>query len=183
MNNPTTMADHTTEMRLTYLAAVPHTLFTAIVWLCAGVLGDYVSPSSAIVFFIFGGTFIFAGGEFIRKLMKAPNLLSKENRLPQFFTLLAFTVPLSYPLIYLITKNNATHFFPAFMVLIGAHYLPFVYGYGLKTFGVLSVLLVALGTYFSIFSATAFSTPAYITAGLLVVLASIHYQRVKKEAS
>ena len=173
--------NHAFEMRQTYLGATPHTLFTAIIWATAGLLGDFVSKSYAIVFFIVGGTFIFAGGELLRKLMRAPKAVTPGNRLPQFFTLLAFTVPLSYPLIYLITRSNIDHFFASFMVLIGAHYLPFVYGYGMKTFGVLSVLLVGLGTYFGMFSVVSFSKPAYFTAGLLLIFAAIHYHHVKKE--
>lgn len=184
MLTPTsTFPDYVTEIRQTYLAAVPHTLFTAFIWLKAGIIGDYGLYSSAIIFFIVGGTFIFIGGELLRKLMKAPQRISKENRLPQFFTLLAFTVPLSYPLIYLVTKNNPANFFPAFMILIGAHYLPFVFGYGLKTFGALSILLVGLGTYFGMFFPSSFSFPAYVTATLMLVFAGIHYYRVKKELS
>jgi hypothetical protein len=182
MNAPsTTLTDHVSDMRLTYLGAVPHTLFTAMIWLMAGILGDFFSVSSAIIFFIVGGTFIFVGGELLRKLMKAPNLIQKENNLKQFFILLAFTVPLSYPLIYFVAKSDINLFFPAFTILIGAHYLPFVYGYRMKTFGVLSIILVSIGTLTGISIRTDFSTPAYLTGVTLLVFASIHYYQVKKE--
>jgi hypothetical protein len=181
MTTSNSITNHADEMRLTYWGAVPHTLFTALIWISAGLVGDYFSTSAAILFFIVGGTFIFAGGELLRKLMKTPQLITKENRLPQFFTLLAFTVPLSYPLIYLAIRNNIDHFFPAFMILIGAHYLPFVFGYRMITFGILAVILVALGTFISLVYPLSFSIPAYITGGILLVFAALHYYHVKKE--
>lgn len=173
--------DHNAEMRKTYLCAVPHTIYTSLVWLTAGLLGDLVTRPIAIVFFLVGCTFIFPIGELIRKIMKAPNFISNENKLPQLFTQLAFTIPLSYPLIYLACRLDIHFFFPAFSVLIGAHYLPFVYGYGKKTFAVLSFLLVLTGT-ISIFRfKDSFSISAYISAGLLFAFAVLHYYQLKKE--
>jgi hypothetical protein len=173
--------DHIYQMRMTYLAAVPHTIFTALVWVTSGIVSQLVSEKPAIVTFIVGGSFIFLGGELLKKLFHAPNLIKPDNQLPKFFTLLAFTVPLSYPLIYLICKSNLNLFYPAFMILIGAHYLPFVYGYGMKTFGVLSLLLVSLGTWFSLFNPVSFSTPAYVTACILFVFAILHYFQIKTQ--
>jgi hypothetical protein len=106
--------DFSAQIRKTYLGAVPHTIFTSLVWLTAALLAEQFSKGQAIVFFIIAGSFVFPGGELLRKLMKAPNVVAKENKLPQFFMLLAFTIPLSYPLIYLVCKGNINYFFPAF---------------------------------------------------------------------
>ncbi|MGE0772892.1 MAG: hypothetical protein AB7K37_14345 [Cyclobacteriaceae bacterium] len=119
--------DFATQMRRTYLSAVPHTVYTAAVWLTSGYVADSLSKAMAIVFFIAGCTFIFPFGELIRKIMKPINVLSAGNRLPRLFTLLAFTIPLSYPLIYMACVANINYFFPAFTILVGAHYLPFVW--------------------------------------------------------
>lgn len=173
--------DFSTEMRKTYLCAVPHTIYTALVWLTAGLLGDLFSKPIAIVFFLVGCTFLFPMGELIRKLLKAPNLVSHENKLPQLFTQLAFTIPLSYPLVYLACQVDIHFFFPAFAVLIGAHYLPFVYGYGKKTFALLGALMVTSGTLSIFFFKESFSLSAYITAGLLLAFAGLHYYQLKNE--
>lgn len=173
--------DFNTEMRKTYLTAVPHTFYTAFIWFTAGLMGDLVSRPLAIFFFLVGCTFIFPFGEFIRKVMKAPNLISKENKLPQLFTQLAFTIPLSYPLVYLACIANLNFFFPAFSVLIGAHYLPFVYGYGKKTFGLLGLLLVAVGSICIFYFPGSFSLAAYITAAFLFIFGAIHFNQLKKE--
>jgi hypothetical protein len=39
-----------------------------------------------------------------------------------------------------------TWFFPAAMIVIGAHYLPFITLYGMKMFGILAIALVLVGT-------------------------------------
>lgn len=169
------------EMRKTYLCAVPHTIYTALVWFTAGLLGDLISRPISIAFFLVGCTLIFPMGELIRKLFKAPNLVSSENKLPQLFTQLAFTIPLSYPLVYLAYQVDIHFFFPAFAVLIGAHYLPLVYGYGKKTFALLGALLVITGTLSIFFFKESFSLSAYITACLMFAFAGLHYYQLKNE--
>ncbi len=173
--------DFSTEMCKTYLTAVPHTLYTGLVWLTAGLLGDLISKPIAIVFFLLGCTFIFPLGELLRKLMRAPNMISKENKLPQLFTQLAFTIPMSYPLVYLACLLDIHFFFPAFSVLIGAHYLPFVYGYGKKTFALLGALIAIAGTLTIFFFKDFFSLSAYVTACLLLAFAGLHYYQLKHE--
>lgn len=173
--------DYSSELRETYLGAFPHTLFTAFVWIFSGTWGYYISKPQAIIIFIIAGTFIFPGGELIRKMMRAPNLLSKENKLPQLFTLLAFTIPLSYPLVYLVIKSNVNLFFSAFTILIGAHYLPFIYGYRMPTFGILAILLVSVGTYFALLYSDQFALPAFVTGAILLAFAFIHYLIIKNQ--
>lgn len=173
--------DFSTELRRTYWGAVPHTIFTAAVWIIASGLSFYSSKGQAIMFFIVAGSFTFPGGELIRKFMSTPNLISKENKLPQFFMLLAFTVPASYPLIYFACKANINYFFPAFTVLIGAHYLPFVYGYQMTSFSLLSIALVAQGTFIGYYYPESFALSGFCTGTTLLLFAALHYVMIKKE--
>jgi len=175
------LSDYSREMRDTYLGAVPHTLFTALVWLISAYWADAFSPSQAMVLFIAGGTFTFPGGELIRKIMSTPTTLSKENTLPHLFMLLAFTIPLSYPLIYLVCRSNMNLFFPSFTILVGAHYLPFVFGYKMKSFALLSVVLVGLGTFVSVEYPNSFSLAGYATGSILLFFAALHFLLIKKQ--
>lgn len=43
----------------------------------------------------------------------------------------AFIIPCSYPVIGAAVLHNVNWFYPAFMVIVGAHYLPFVFLYGM----------------------------------------------------
>jgi ABC-type glycerol-3-phosphate transport system permease component len=62
-----TTNNHAHEKGITYAGAVPHTLFTVLIWIIAGFLAVFSTPAKAILFSIMGGTLIFPGGELIRK--------------------------------------------------------------------------------------------------------------------
>jgi hypothetical protein len=56
-----------------------------------------------------------------------------------------FTVPLSFLLVGAATLYREAWFFPAAMIVVGSHYLPFITLYGMRMFGVLAALLVIAG--------------------------------------
>lgn len=171
---------HPTEMRVTYLGAFPHTVVAAVIWLASGILGQFTSTTGTILFFLVAGFFIFPLGEVIRKAMNIPNRLSEDNRLPMLFMWLAFTLPLSYPLIYLACRHEIRVFFSAFTILVGAHYLPFIYGYKMPSFGMLAITLVGIGTYFGLLHPEQFAIPALITGSVLLVFAFVHLFLLKR---
>ena len=173
--------DFTTELRRTYLGASPHTFYTSAVWLGGGIASELVSKGLGIMIFIVGASFTFPAGELIRKFMTTPNLISKGNQLGKMFILSAFGIPLCYPVIYMACLSNINYFFPAFSVLIGAHYLLFIYGYGMRSFGLLSILLVSQGTICAFWYIKHFALSAYITSGSLLIFGIIHFIQVKKE--
>jgi hypothetical protein len=173
--------DFVTQFRRTYLGASPHTFYTAAVWLAGGLVGEFASRGLAIWVFILGATFTIPMGELLRKLMQAPNAMSPENKLGKLFMLSAFGIPLCYPLIYLACRGNLNFFFPAFSILVGAHYLIFIYGYGLNSFGLVAFLLVAIGSLSAIIYPQQFSLSAYGTAIVLIVFGIYHYITVKQE--
>ena len=53
---------------------------------------------------------------------------------------IAFTLPLTLPVVIGIAALRPAWFYPAFMITLGAHYLPFVFLYGMamtfKRFGI-----------------------------------------------
>ncbi len=83
----------------------------------------------------------------------------------------AFTLPLSFPLIYAATATHLRWFYPAFMIAVGAHYLPFIFLYGMWQFGVLSAFLVGSGVVIAVFLPTSFSLGAWVTAIALLLFA------------
>ena len=57
----------------------------------------------------------------------------------------AFVLPLSLPLVFAATAYRQNWFYPAFMIALGSHYLPFIFLYGMWQFGVLAALLIGSG--------------------------------------
>ena len=57
----------------------------------------------------------------------------------------AFIVPFSLPVIGAATLHNQNWFYPACMVVVGAHYMPFIFSYGMWQFGILAAALIGGG--------------------------------------
>jgi hypothetical protein len=64
-------------------------------------------------------------------------------------------------------------FYPAFMILLGAHYLPFVFMYGMWQFAGLCAALVGAGVTIGMYLPQPLSLGAWVAAALLVLFASI----------
>jgi len=74
-------------------------------------------------------------------------------------------------------------FFPALMVLVGAHYLPFASLYGMRMFLFLSGILIAMGVVIALRFSGMFSLGAWIGGLALFVFAWIGRSTVIGEAS
>ena len=59
------------------------------------------------------------------------------------------------------------------MILLGAHYLPFVFLYGMRMFAVLAALLLGGGTLIALYFSASFSVGAWYTAGVLLAFAGL----------
>jgi hypothetical protein len=172
-----------TEFRFTYLAAAPHSITVGILWIISGLISNYTSTITAILFFFFATAVNFPIGELIRKLMKAQNRMSEDNNLAKLFPLLSFTIPLSIPIVFMACQYNINWFFPAFAVLIGAHYLPFVWAYQMPTFAVLGISIVVSASFIGYYYSNSFNLAAYVTGALIVLFGILHLIMVKKEIS
>jgi hypothetical protein len=68
------------------------------------------------------------------------------------------------------------------MIVLGAHYLPFVFMYGMWQFGVLCATLVACGVAIAMYLPKPVSLGAWLTAALLFVFAFVgRYVARRKE--
>ncbi len=169
------------EIRKTYYGAAPHTLCVGLLWITSGIVSKFASINFTVLFFFFACAVNFPLGELLRKAMKMENFLSKENNLPKLFTYLSLTIPLSMPIVYMACKYNINWFFPSFAVLIGAHYLPFVWAYKMPTFGILAGLIIAIGIICVLKYSDSFPIAAYMTGSTMILFAVIHYSLVRKE--
>lgn len=163
------------------MGAAPHTLCVGLLWILSGVLANFASVGFTVLFFFFACGVNFPLGELLRKGFKVKDVLSKENNLPKLFTYLSFTIPLSMPIVYMACKYNINWFFPAFAILVGAHYLPFIWAYRMPTFGILGALLISIGILCVLKFSDSFSMAAYMTGSTMIVFAIINFIIVRSE--
>jgi hypothetical protein len=83
----------------------------------------------------------------------------------------AFIVPLSLPIIGASTLYNINWFYPAFMIVVGVHYMPFIFLYGMREFAMLSALLIGAGVSIGMLLPHTFAVGGWFTSVALLVFA------------
>ena len=169
------------EMRSAFLGGFAGQLVSGIIWLIAAALGMFLKPSAGMAALFFGSMGIFPLTQLVVRLMGRPGKVSPENGLWKLGSQVAFTVPLNFLLVGAVTLYRAEWFFPAAMVVVGSHYLPFITLYGMKFFGILAGLLIVCGAMLALYGPQIFSLGGWITGVLLIVFAFIGRSLVLKE--
>jgi len=67
------------------------------------------------------------------------------------------------------------------MIIVGAHYLPFVTLYGMRMFAVLAGSLIMGGAYLGLYGPDIFSLGGWITGMILILFAFLGRAQVLKE--
>lgn len=159
------------EMRSNFLGGFAGQLVSGLIWLIAAALGTWLSPVTGMAALFFGSMGIFPLTQLLVRLMGRPGRVSPENGLWQLGSQVAFTVPLNFLLVGAATLYRETWFFPAAMIVVGTHYLPFITLYGMKMFGLLAGLLVLAGAGLALYGPPVFSLGGWITAVFLIAFA------------
>jgi hypothetical protein len=115
--------------------------------------------------------FIFPLTQLLLRLIGGPTALPKGHPMNALAMQLTFSFPMTFPLIYAATIHHRYGFYPAFIIAVGAHYLPFISLYGMKQFGILSAVLVASGVIIALYLPTNFSLGGWLTATALLFFA------------
>jgi hypothetical protein len=161
------------EMRTRYRGGFYGQLMSGTVWTISAALAYWNSPRAGILTLVFGGFFIFVGTELLARLEGPRASISKEGGLNELGMQVAFVLPASMPLLYPVTMYRLEWFYPAMMVLLGAHYLPFAFLYGMKMFLILAAVLVGAGLMLPMNRVESFSMGAWITAAILFLFAGV----------
>lgn len=133
------------DVREVYVGGFFGQLVSGAVWLLAAAVGTWVSLDAAAVALWLGGMLIFPVTSACLRASGRPASLPSGHPMVGLAMQVAFTVPAGLLLAILLAQYRPEWFFPASMVVVGAHYLPFVFLYGERLFGVLAAVLAFLG--------------------------------------
>jgi hypothetical protein len=167
------IVDAQREMRTRYVGGFYGQLVSGLLWLLSAGLAVWSSPRAGIMTLVLGGFFIFAATELLLRIEGARIALSANNSLRSLGMQVAFVLPLSMPLLLPVSLYRLTWFYPGLMILLGAHYLPFAFLYGMRMFLVLAYLLVGAGVLIAMYWSDSFSVGAWFTGAILLVFAVI----------
>jgi hypothetical protein len=170
------------DVRTTFLGGFAGQLVSSAVWFLSAALATWRSPRSAIAALIIAGCFIFPMTQLLLRIMGRPSALPKNHPMNALAMQVAFTLPLNLPLVASATLYRLNWFYPAFIAL-GTHYLPFIFFYGMRQFGVLAAALIGSGVFIALYLPSTFSLGAWIAAALLLVFAFIGRSVAQRHAS
>lgn len=159
------------EMRSAFLGGFMGQMVSAILWGVAAGLATWGDIRHAIAFLLISGVFIFPLTQFGLRLIGRPGKVSADNSLYALGAQVAFVLPLSLPVVGAAALYRLDWFFPAFMVVLGAHYVPFAFLYGMRLFGALAAVLWVAGLALALWIEAPFATGAWLTAVVLTAFA------------
>ena len=160
------------EMRGAFLGGFAGQLIAGVIWALSAALGN-LNPPYGMAFLFFASMLLFPLTQLVLRIMKHPTRLSAENSLGQLATLIAFTVPVNFLLVFAATLDRQNWFFPASMIAVGAHYLPFVFLYGMPEFGILAGVLILGGVGIGLYAPGFFSLGGWLAALAFVLFAFV----------
>jgi len=165
------ISDAQREMRAAFLGGYVAQLLIGIIWAIAAAIGAWVSEGAGMATLFFGSALLFPLTRGVLRLMGRSATLSRGNALESLAMQIAFTVPIGFLLVAAATLYERTWFFLAAMVVVGAHYLPFIFLYGMWQFGALAAVLVAGGVVLALWGPGVFSLGGWLSAAVFVVFA------------
>jgi hypothetical protein len=169
------------ELRSAFLGGFGGQLVSGLIWLAAAALGSWLAPTYGMATLFFGSMAIFPLTQLVVRLLGRPGRVSPANGLWALGAQTAFTVPPSFLLVGAATLHQEHWFFPAAMIVVGAHYLPFMTLYGMRMFGVLAVVLMVAGAGLGLYGPPIFSLGGWFTGLVLIGFAFLGRHLVLRE--
>lgn len=175
------ISDAQREMRSAFLGGFAGQTVAGLIWLAAAVVGTVSAPGTAMAVLFLGSAGIFPLTQAAVRMLGRPGRVSPENGLWPLGAQTAFTVPIGFLLVAAATLLEQTWFFPAAMIVVGAHYLPFVTLYGMRMYAALAAVLVIAGAGLALYGPSSFTLGAWFTGVVLIVAGAAARSQVLHE--
>jgi hypothetical protein len=168
-----TITEAQRDVRTVFRGGFAGQLITSIIWFLSAAAATWRSPELGMKVVVILGIFIFPLTQLFLRLMGGPAGLPKGHPMNALGMQVAFVVPLILPLAFAATAYHRFWFYPAVMIVVGAHYLPFIFMYGMWQFGALAAALLGSGMVIGLYFPAIFSLGGWLTAGILLVFAFV----------
>ena len=178
-----TISDAQRDVRTNFIGGFAGQLVSSGIWFASAALATWYSTKAGIVMLIAGGFFIFPLTLLLLRAMGRTGGLPKGHPMNALGMQVAFTLPLNLPLVAAATMHQLTWFYPALMITLGAHYLPFMFMYGMPQFGALAGILISAGLMIGLYLPSSFSLGGWLAASTLLAFAFLERRTALKETA
>lgn len=167
-----TVGDAQQEVRSVFLGGSVGQLIAGVIWVVSAALGTFANERLGILALVFGGMLIYPLTRLTLNLMGKTAALGRDNPLGLLPLQSVIAMVAMYPLIYVAALHNPNWFYPAFMIVIGAHYLWFIPLYGMWQYGVLAAVFIGCGLAVGVLMPFVFPLAGWL-GGFVLLLFSI----------
>lgn len=168
MTRELSVAEAQAEMRSIYRRASIGLFVSGIVWLTAAASSQWISVGWGIAVMLGLGFFIYPLTQLALVVMGGPASVPRDNPLRDLSVQVPLVGPMMLPLVGAAALYRVEWFFPAMMLAMGAHYLPFAHLYGMKVFLAIAVLMAGGGVGVALWVPELAAPAAAATGALLV---------------
>jgi hypothetical protein len=144
---------------------------SGLIWLVSAAMGTWGTERQAILVLVVGGMFIFPLTQLGLRLLGRPAGLPAGHPMNALAMQVAFMLPLNMLLVGAAALYNINWFYPAFMLIVGTHYLPFIFLYGMWEFAVLAAVLIFGSVGIAMLFPDSFTLGGWVTAFTLLLFA------------
>ena len=163
------VADAQREVRTVFRGGSIGQFVSGLVWFVSAAVTTWWGLRSGIIAILISGFFIYPMTQAVLWATGGPVSLPKGNPLRELSIEVAIVGPLMLPLVGAATLYKPAWFYPAMMIAMGAHYLPFSFLYGMRQFIFLGGIMLTSGLLIGLYAPAASTLGAWFTAGLLFV--------------
>jgi len=178
-----TVADAQKESRTVFLGGSICQIVSGVIWLLSAALGTWVGTREGILAIVVGGMFIYPLTQLVLRLLGRPWGLAWNNPLRHLAMQVAFTVPLTLPVVGGAALYNVNWFYPACMIIVGAHYLPFMFLYGMWQYLILAGAMLTGGVLLGLQAPHEFALGGWLTGAAMVLFGIVVRGIARREMS
>ena len=165
------IAEAQRDVRGVYAGGFYGQLVASALWLLAAGASMVISHTAGVVTLLAGGTLILPITTLVLRASGGPASLPKGHPMARLAMQIAFTAPLGLLVAVAAAGYRMDWFFPASMIIVGAHYLPFTFLYGMPLFAALGALLSLGGVALALWLPNTFPTGGWLTGCVLLAFA------------
>lgn len=156
------------KVRYAYRSASIGQLYAGVVWLASAAAWSMFDSTAGILVLFIGGFFIYPVTSVASRLLGNPGVIRAENPLREAGVTIPIVGALGLPVAGAAALYDVDWFYPAVMVIMGAHYLPFSHLYGMRIFLPLGTAMWLVGVVIGLWAPHLSAVGAWLTGTGLV---------------
>lgn len=175
------IADAQRDVRVAHLGGGTGMVVSGVLWLASGTVALVAAPRAATLTLFFGGMLIFPLSVLLNRLLGRSGLLADGNPLGDLARESAFLMVLCIPLAFAAALARIEWFFPAMLVVVGAHYLPFATLFGMRLYWALGMAMAGAG-FLLAFGGAGFAVGGFVGGALELAFAPLAFRAERRDA-